>query len=65
MLIINFFIMLNLALTTVPLYPLAVLLGSDPEDTPKRHEPLADRLRKIFMQHSSEEVCVRLVTGGR
>ena len=53
-LIINFFIMLNLALTTLPLYPLAVLLCSDPSNKHMRHEPLAERLHKIFTRHSSE-----------
>ena len=44
--------MLNLALTTLPLYSLAVLLGSDLKDAHERHEPLAERLHKIF-KHSS------------
>ena len=39
--------MLNLALTTLPLYSLAVLLGSDLKDAHPRHEPLAERLHKI------------------
>ena len=56
MLIINFFIMLNLALTTLPLYPLAVLLGSELGDTHVRHEPLRERLHKIFGWHASEQV---------
>ena len=59
-LIINFFIMLNLALTTLPLYTLAVLLGSDFGDTHERHQPLAERLHKLFMRHSREQVCVLL-----
>ena len=59
-LIINFCIMLNLALTTLPLYSLAVLLGSEVKDTHVRHEPLAERLHKLFMRHSNEQVCVRM-----
>ena len=55
-LIINFCIMLNLALTTLPLYSLAVLLGSDLKDTHERHEPLAERLHKIFKHSSGSEV---------
>ena len=58
MLIINFCIMFNLALTTLPLYSLAVLLGSEIKDTHVRHEPLAERLHKIFMRHSSEQVSI-------
>ncbi len=48
--------MLNLALTTLPLYSLAVLLGSDLKDTHERHEPLAERLHKIFKHTSGSQV---------
>ena len=56
MLIVNFCIMLNLALTTLPLYSLAVLLGSEIKDTHVRHEPLAERLHRIFAGHASDQV---------
>ena len=55
-LIINFCIMLNLALTTLPLYSLAVLLGSDLKDTHARHEPLAERLHRVFKNSCGSQV---------
>ena len=53
-LIVNLGIMLNLALTTLPLYSLAVLLGSDLKDDAGRHEPLTERLHRIVCRSGDQ-----------